>query len=483
MLIAPVISNAILILAAIVFVTIAAIGWPASTRGENQANGESTRGGPNQYSRIIGIGGLILLLGIWRFQTVAKQNNISQFYNHSENISGVIIEEPDVRPDKIYLTVGDLMINNKPIFDKLLVSVYDSRNFAYGDRISFTGKILQPAVFDDFDYQGYLSRFGIDGVVYYPNPEVVAANQGNHIKATLLKVKQNFIANINRVLPDPTNAFLGGILVGNKRQIPQNLIDAFNATSTSHVIAISGYNITIIVWGLDLLFRRFGKKISSLISILAIVAFIILTGGSASVIRAGLMGGLAIIALNIGRLNDSQNALILTAAGMIAINPKILQFDVGFQLSFLALAGLVYLEPVFEYYCKRWPAWIRATLLVTLAAQIFTLPILLYNFGQLSVIGPLTNVLALPLVPFAMGFGFATGLIGFIWQPLANLIAWPTYWLLELIIKIIEWTAHLPYSNFTVHFNLLEVGIYYGILIALLIWFTKNKKSSNLSKY
>ncbi|HEX5430063.1 MAG TPA: ComEC/Rec2 family competence protein [Patescibacteria group bacterium] len=453
-LIAPVLSKLIIIFAAIGLVTVACVWWD------------------DKYVRLAGFAGLILLAGCLRFETVFAKNNLAPFYDQQAQVSGVISEEPDIRSDKIYLTVDQLSINGEPVRDKILVSVYTSRNFAYGEQISFTGKILEPSVFDDFNYKNYLSRFGIDAVVYYPNPDIMAADHGNKIKSMLLSVKESFVENLSRVLPEPQNAFLAGLLVGAKHSIPQDLTDAFAATGTSHIVAISGYNISIIIAGLAWILRDFRRRVSSTLAVLIIVGFVILSGATASVVRAAIVGVLALLAVNLGRRFAITNALVLTAAIMIFINPKLLLFDVGFQLSFLALMGIVYLEPLLVKYFRSVPRVISGYLLATLSAQIFTLPILLYNFGQLSLVAPLTNVLVLPLVPLTMLAGFVTGLSGYIFHPLANVLAWPAWVLLSYIIEIIRRTALWPASSINVNLNLIGIAAYYAALASLL-WFLR----------
>jgi competence protein ComEC len=450
---APIVAKIITVMLAVIFVILISIGWNSKS------------------ARVIGFAGLFLLLGVLRFQTVVATNNLSPFYGKSALVSGTIIEEPDIREDKIYLTLGKIKVDGQAVYDKILVSVYPSHNFSYGDGLEVSGKIQEPAVFEDFNYKNYLSRYGIDAVMYYPNFDVVSQNQGNKLKAKLLEVKHKFTANLTKVLPEPQNALLAGILVGEKRTIPASLSDKFNATGTSHIVAISGYNITIIVWALELILRRFGKRVSSSVSLIMILGFVILTGATASAIRAAIIGCLALIALNIGRLQNLANAMALTAAIMILINPKILPYDVGFQLSFLALCGLVYLSPHIAWNSKYIPIWVSKGLTATLAAQIFTLPLLLFNFDRLSLVAPITNVLVLEMVPPTMGLGFAVGALGFVWPALAALLAWPLWILLSYIIEIVQLTAKLPYASIGLHINLPAVFIYYVFLVAILTFF------------
>lgn len=430
----------------------------------------------NRTVLIFAIAGVVVLLGAWRFQVSYSQNDIKDFYDQKITGEAVIVEEPDVRADKTYLTLGHVMISGKILDSKVLATVGNFPEYEYGQKISFEGKIGEPKEFPDFNYKNYLSRFGIDAVVYYPKVNVLSDNSGNKIKSAILKIKKLFIIKINEALPEPKASFLGGLLLGARRAIPQDLTDQFNRTGTSHIVAVSGYNITIIIGALGFAFGIFRKRTSFVLSLLAIVLFVVMTGASASVIRAGIMGGLTLIALNIGRLNQAGNALSLAAVGMLIVNPQILQFDVGFQLSFAALLGLIYFTPLIEKYFSRVPGFFRQYLLATISAQVFTLPILLFNFGLLSLVSIPANILVLPVVPITMLFGFLTGIAGLIWAKLALPFAGISWLLLTYVIKVIGFLAGLPFAAINFKFNFVYVLIYYTILGVLFYFYYRRMK-------
>jgi competence protein ComEC len=155
---------------------------------------------------------------------------------------------------------------------------------------------------------------------------------------------------------------------------------------------------------------------------------------------------------------------------LVAINPKLLLFDVGFQLSFLAFAGLVYLSPVISRYFRFFPDILRQVLVATISAQIFALPILLYNFDSLSLISVFANILALPIVPFTMLAGFITGIAGFVWPALSSILAWPAWILLSYIILVVQKLSGIPFASLHVSLNLVGVFAYY-IALASFLWF------------
>lgn len=420
--------------------------------------------------RLVCLLGLVLVSGVGRFLFYTETAYLKDFYGQKMEITGIISEEPDQRDNKTYLTLSGLTLNGKENGGKILLSVGRFPEYHYGDKLYLNGKIQEPFESPGFSYKNYLSRFGIEAVVYYPQIERVESGDGNFIKRNLLIFKEKFTSTLSELLPEPQNSFLAGILVGLRRGIPAELQENFNATGTTHIIAISGFNITIIAQFLDYLLQRLGRRISFGLSLLAIALFVVLAGASASVVRAGIMGALGLIALNIGRVHAITNALVLTAAVMIGINPKILHFDVGFQLSFLALMGLVYLVPMFEPYFAKVPKFINKFLLPTIAAQIFVLPLLLYYFDRLSLISILTNLLVLPVIPVTMLLGFLGGIIALMIPVVALPLVWMAWAVLSYVISVVELTARIPFASVEItNFNLFYVIFYYIILTFILV--------------
>jgi len=190
-----------------------------------------------------------------------------------------------------------------------------------------------------------------------------------------------------------------------------------------------------------------------------------------------VMGLLLVFAMNIGRLYQARNALVFAATLMIAQNPKILGFDIGFQLSFTATLGLIYAAPIFEKWFEKLPNILafRTNLASTLAALLFALPLLIYYFDRISMVAIPANVLVLWVIPYAMFFGFLTGLLGIIYLPLAHISGALAWVLLEYLIRLVGLFAKLPLASIATTINVPAVFGYY-LLLAFGIWFYRNKK-------
>lgn len=429
---------------------------------------------------------IFFVLGIYRFQSASGiKNYISLFNDFKESLifQGLISGEPDVRiGDTQYVVQVSSFARvseDKKNLGKILVTIPHYPAYQYGDLIELEGKLKSPAEFDSFSYKDYLAKDDIYSVMYTPSVKLVSSGNGNFLYAAIFKLKDKFKEKVKVLLPEPENSFLAGLLLGERSGLGQNLKNDFAITGISHIIAVSGFNVTIIaVIVLELaLTLGFSRAQSFLISLAAIILFIIMVGAPSSAIRAGIMGGLVLVATQAGRLSSATNAIAFAATAMVAINPKILRFDAGFELSFLAVVGLVWLSPVLEEYFQKIPDAfnLKSMLLATVSAQIMALPILLYDFDRLSLVAPLANILILPLIPLAMALGFLAGLSGFIWLGLAKIMGYFTWIVLNYQIKTIEFLASLPWAAAEIrNFDILLFVSYYLIVAVVLI--KHNKK-------
>lgn len=406
------------------------------------------------------------------------------FYNDTDSkiaFRGTICEEPDLRVDKGKYTVcaETFFFENyeKEIEGRVLVSVDRLPEYSYGDMVKITGSLKTPVEFEDFSYRDYLSRFNIFSVMYSPRIQVLETSQGNLFYAKIFDWKRGLEDRINRIYPEPNSSFLAGLLIGARRSIPESVMSDFNITGLTHIIAISGYNITIIIVFIMGMLRFLPRKIAFYIAIVGIIVFTIFVGASAAVVRAAIMGILGLIALNYGRQSDVTVSILLTATLMVGWNPKILVYDVGFQLSFLAVLGLVYVAPFFDKWMQKIPETLglREALQMTLSAQVTAVPLILLNFERLSLISPIANILVAPFIPLAMLFGFVSILVSFVSFQLSLVVGFLAFIFLEIILYLNKWLAVIPYASVEVEgVGVLVVGGYYVILS---FWiYRKNRK-------
>jgi len=447
-------------------------------------------GWPHQKTFIIlGLAGIFLFLGMLRFTAstpVADKNQIS-FYNGEERtFVGFVAAEPDTRDSGVKLKIKSEKLESgggwHEVYGNVLVNARLYPVFHYGDELEIKCKLQKPEPIEDFAYDKYLAKENIYSLCYWPEIKFLKSGEGNKIVAGILWAKEKLVATVNRILPEPQAAFLGGLLYGAKRGIPADLTEKFNITGTTHIIAISGYNITILAVLLLQITKNLGigRKKSFWIALGGILFFVILTGAQASVVRAALMGGLVLSATQFGRISKITNALIFAASAMLIFNPKILAFDVGFQLSFAATIGLVYLSPIFEKYFAKLPSVFGAkeTFTTTMSAIVLTLPLILYNFGRISFIAPFANILILPAIPLAMAVGSIAVLGGLIYSSLGQVLGWLAWLVLSYIIKAVEFLAAIPWASGEagkIHWIFL---IIFYLLISWFIWWKsgENKK-------
>lgn len=382
---------------------------------------------------------LIGVVGIVRFQKSLTPNQFSEVMGKKQQLEGYIVEDIDMRLDKQLVTFQPEGYNQR-----LLLTVSKYQEYFYGDQIVVEGKITQAKSSPDFDYKKYLQRYNIYGLVYYPKVLVLKTNKQNIVIEKLLRIKYAFAARLGDMFAEPQKSLLLGILIGARKTLPPEVVQNFNNAGTSHIIAISGFNISIIITSLAFLAHVIGRRLSFWLSLMVIVAFVIITGGSASVLRAGVMGMLLLVAFAIGRQYRVSAALFFAAFIMLVQNPSILVTDVGFQLSFIATLGIVYFMPLLQNLTSRWPEiWeFKNIFLATMAAIVSTLPLLLYEFGTLSIVAPIVNILVLPIIPVTMLFGFLSVL------PIAGPgFAFLANFLLLYILKTTEFFAQLSFAS------------------------------------
>ncbi len=430
--------------------------------------------------RVVLVGLLAICLGLFRAGLAEHRVTPDQidFYNESKQGFVGLVVGVDVRRDKAKYTITSQKLetrNSKLEIDgDVLITLDKYPQYKYGDRVKVYGELQAPGEFDGFNYGNYLSRYGVYSVMYRPRITLIESRQGSVFWRGMSFLQNQFMERINRLFPEPYASFEAGLLVGARKGIPPELMEKFNITGLTHIIAISGYNITIIIVFVMWILKGLPRRIAFISAIVAIALFTLFVGASPAVVRASIMGILGLIALNYGRQSNIHLTVLWTAFFMVLWNPKILWWDVGFQLSFAAVLGLIYVAPLFDRYSRKLPETfgVREAILMTLSAQVMALPVIIYNFERLSLISPLANLLVAFAIPLAMLFGFLAILFSFFFNGLALILAYFTWGILFYIIQIIEWMSVVPYASVSIsgmQFWML-FGYYFILILFFILW-------------
>jgi len=425
----------------------------------------------------LGTGRLLLALPHFDETALAAYNDVGWV-----TLEGVVVGEPDerehytnlrVRAERLTLPDGTEL----DVDGLALVKADRYPRHDYGDRVRVEGLLEMPPVFEEFSYREYLARQGIHSLIRHAQVTLLAENQAIPLLYYLFAFKRHAQSTIAHLLPEPQASLLTGILLGVETGIPADLMDDFAATGTTHIIAISGFNITIIAGIFAGLAQRLaGKRRAVWVAIAGVAVYTIFVGASAAVLRAALMGILYLWGRHLGRPTFAPASLAAAAIGMTALNPYTL-WDVGFQLSFAATIGLVLytgpLERVFKRALARFTSAERAqkivglineALIVTLAAQITTTPIILYYFRRLSLVTLLTNFLILPAQPGVMIWGGVATLLGLVVRTLGQVVGWVAWVFLTYTIEMVRLTARVPFASLPVRMESWMMGGYYALL-------------------
>ncbi len=251
----------------------------------------------------------------------------------------------------------------------------------------------------------------------------------------LISFREMLVARLMRVFDEPFSSLAAALLLGVRSDIPYDIKEAFRQTGLTHVLALSGFNISILINSIARMCGFLPRRLRGVVTIGIITLFTIMVGAQASIVRAAIMGSISVLAEIIGRPYDSKRALFVSAAVMVIIEPSILT-DIGFQLSFAATAGIIFHAKK----CEKWMVFLpekfglRGNFSTTMAAYVWTLPVIMWHFDGISLISPLVNLVVLPMIPYLMLGSFCSLIFGF-------LTALPTMLLFKLMLFVIMGTA------------------------------------------
>ena len=372
---------------------------------------------------------------------------------------------------------------------KLLVKIPRNYDIVLWKKLQIYEKIREVENFSEsFDYKNFLKTKDIFLVVKPFNftflwktvieEENYLWKLSENFNKNLQNFRKEFIEIIHKIYPEKEAIFLAWILIGAREEIPEDLKNNFNNSGLTHLIAVSWFNITIIVIFLTFLLKFFPVVLRVFLVTAFIIVFTMIVGANPAVIRASIMWVVAYFIISSWRKGDSLAILLFTAFVMALYNPLVLNFDVSFHLSFLAVLWLLYTQKFWEkvFYFLPSKFAIKESFVLTLSAFSFTIPIVMFNFWQVSVLSPIANMLVWWAIPFAMLFWFLAVLLYFI-----NPVWWVLFWVIDYIflkyvIIIVTFFWEFKYSIFKIDFweysTFLEI-IYFIILIFLILYFRK----------
>lgn len=412
---------------------------------------------------------IAILLGVifginWGNLTLNSLKLYQDYYNQEVEISGSVSTDPDKLNDKISLQLSDIEVirGNKKcnnLGGKIWISVEQDNTIKRGDRIVVRG-ILK---------EGFGSFSGS-----MRSADLLKVNKRLGIDP-MLDIRDNFSDHIKKVIKKPEVDLGMGILAGQKSNLDSNTKTSFMAASLTHILVASGYNLTILVRFSRRLFAKRSRLIALIFAASLVILFAMVTGISASMMRAGLVSLISLITWYYGRRTHPV-VLILLVGGITAlIEPASLWGDAGWYMSFLAFAGVIILAPLISDLFKIKPKTvlgsIKQILIETFSAQITTLPVIAFFMGSVATFGLLSNLLVLPILPLVMALTFLAGLAAYILPiSLALLVAWPAQVLLSFIIAVAQYIANLPASTISWRPECWQLVLIYSVIIAVVLY-------------
>jgi competence protein ComEC len=396
------------------------------------------------------------------------------------SITGLVTDPPDVRLNNVRLTIQP---DNQEA-NILAVVPYDSFDgvVAYGDRVNVIGMLQSPENFmtssgTEFNYEKYLANQDIYFIISKAKVTALSHGHGSHVKSWLFNLRNAFMGNIGTVINPPESDLADGLVLGARGGFDNEMRNRFISTGTIHIIALSGYNVTIVAEAVMKVLGLFlSQTLSAVFGIFVILLFVVMAGRSSTAIRAGIMAVIALFAKITGRTYDAGRALVITALLMVAYDLRVLT-DISFQLSFIATFGVLFLTTKVVNWISFIPIkfGLRDLVATTLGATIAVLPILLYSTGILSLVSLPANILILPFIPFTMLIIFIVGMLGFISPTLAFPFAYIAHLMLYYILSVINFFAALPFASVTIQsFPLIITIVSYGFIL----WWGVRKKPS-----
>jgi len=416
----------------------------------------------NKTSRLLLVIILCFVFGWWRGGLLQVDNQkYSEYYGKKVSVIATAQEDGFyAQNSQLEFTANNVSVNGESLPGKIKIKGYGEPAIYRYDKVEAVGKL-------------YPSIGGRQANISYADISVIATTNSK-----LDDLRRNFIVGMETALPEPAASFGIGLLVGQRSLLPADVLATLTAVGLVHIIAVSGYNLTIII--------DFIRRISARLSRFQVVflasglmyAFILITGFSPSIIRAALVSFLGLTAWYFGRKFNPILLIVLVACITGIANPYFVWGDIGWYLSFLAFTGILILAPqIIKLFKKDKLPIMLAIAIETFSAQIMTMPLIMAVFGRVSLVGFLANIIVVPLVPFAMLFSLIAGVAGMIVPAISGWIALPARVILNFILLVADWFSKLPHAQVSVKMTAFSMLACYISLVIVIIGLNKRNQS------
>ena len=405
------------------------------------------------------ISNVYLNLKNYQYEKIYKQ------FPEEVTIIGTIVSE---QKETEYYYAYDIKLKNKKFI--LYIPKEKIINLEYGMQIQLEGEYSAPEKsrnYKGFDYREYLKIKKTYGSIKASNIKIIKEKNVNSILYWSNSVRNKIINTAQEILPYESSSFLTGILIGERKDISEEITESFSKSSLSHILAISGTHITYIILGITFMLTksRIPRKARNFITILALLLFMLITGFSPSVVRACIMGILMVLAKIVHKKSDILNSIAISLIIILIYNPFLIR-DVSLILSYLGTIGITNLnKPISNFLEKYINKKIASILAVTISAQIMVLPVIILEFNSFSTVFLISNLLAIPITGIIILLGYSNIAIGIISIKIGQYIAIFTNIFIQILIYIAKITAQIPFANIILTTpSIIEIMSYYLVI-------------------
>ena len=416
---------------------------------------------------------LVALIG--NTQVLYLKNKYLEIYKDDKNIisaTAVVIKGPSEGEYNYKYTVKARTGKYKNKKFIVYINKKNKKLLEYGDLIEIKGEYSAPEVarnYKGFDYSQYLKTLNIYGTIKVEESKIINKNQLSPILISINNIKEKMIDNANRNMPKRTANLLLGILIGERDNIQEDIIESFRTANLSHILAVSGAHTSYIILEITYLISKSKtpKRIGYIITIINLLIFIIITGASYSVVRACIMAIVVIGAKICYRKENFFTSICISLIIILIQNPFAIN-DIGLKLSFMGTAGIViFNKSITNFFIKlKIKQKIAEALSVTFSAQLMIMPITILNFNTISLTFFISNILASPLLGIIIIFGFISIFISSILNPISKILFLILHIFLELLILVSKVTEKIPGSSILVKTpNILFAVVYYILIL------------------